>query len=218
MSQVSWDAYNELLLHGSLDRFTKMLARYELYKRIIDLPGDIVECGVFKGAGTLYWAKLTQIFNSLSLRRIVGFDTFEGYPTSTSHQYDQVSGAAFIKEAHFSGNPIDAIYTAARNSNIEHRVELVAGDATITIKDYVMRNPGFRIAMLYLDFDVYEPTIIALEALYPLVVPGGLVVFDEYAIRGWGESDAADQFFATRNVRYQTVPWALSPTAFIVKP
>ena len=103
-------------------------------------------------------------------------------------------------------------------SSRQHRIELVAGDATITIGDYVKNNPGFRIAMLYLDFDVYEPTIVALEALYSLIVPGGLVVFDEYAIRGWGESDAADEFFGARGLRYQTISWALSPTAFLVKP
>ena len=54
-SSGTWDAYNDLLLRGPLDRFTKMWARYELFKQVIDLPGDIVEGGVFKGAGLLYW-------------------------------------------------------------------------------------------------------------------------------------------------------------------
>ena len=55
----TWDVYNEFTLHGGLDRFTKLLARYELFKLVMDKPGDIVECGVLKGAGVLYWAKLT---------------------------------------------------------------------------------------------------------------------------------------------------------------
>ena len=89
------------------------------------------------------------------------------------------------------------------------------GDGTITIRDYVRSNPGFRIALLNLDFDVYEPTAAALEHLFPLIVPNGIVLCDEYAKRGWGESDAVDAFFRDKGVTYHSIPWALSPMAFV---
>lgn len=47
-------AYNELLIYGRVNRLNKILARYELYKMVIELPGDIVEGGIFKGAGLFY--------------------------------------------------------------------------------------------------------------------------------------------------------------------
>ena len=215
--QKSWDSYNDFLLHGTLDRFTKILARYELFKRIVDIPGDVVECGVFKGTGVLYWAKLIQIFNPLSIRQVVGFDTFEGFPEETTSEHDKKSGEEFIQESSYSGVSRDDIMAVAASLDLGHKIELMEGDATFTIEDYVRKNPGFRIALLNLDFDVYAPTAAALEWLYPLVVPGGVISFDEYASKGWGESDAVDEFFGDKNVVYHSIPWALSPTAYVVK-
>ena len=214
---TSWDAYNEFLLHGSLDRFTKILARYELFKKVLDIPGDIVEGGVFKGTGVLYWAKLVQVFNPLSNRRVVGFDTFEGYPDRTKYEYDKQSGKAFIENSSYADISVDEIMEVAASLALEHRIELVEGDSTKTIPEYVKKNPGFRVALLNLDFDIFEPTATALQYLYPLIVPGGVIAFDEYAVRGWGESDAVDQYFRGKHIRYQSIPWALSPAAYVIK-
>jgi hypothetical protein len=87
-----------------------------------------------------------------------------------------------------------------------------------TIPRYADANPGFRVALLSLDFDTYDSTRVCLTHMYPLVVPGGVVVFDDYAVRGWGESDAADEFLRGRDVTLQSFPWAMSPTAFFEKP
>jgi len=143
----SWDAYNDFLLHGTLDRFTKILARYELFKRVVDIPGDIVECGVFKGTGVLFWAKMIQIFNPQSARRVVGFDTFYGFPDDTSIDYEKVSGKDFVQESLYEGVSPDSIMDIAKSLGLENRVELIAGDATHAIKDYVKANPGFRVAI-----------------------------------------------------------------------
>ena len=63
--QKRWDLYNDFSLWGHTDRFSKMLARYEIFKQVIEMPGDIVEGGVLKGAGMLYWAKLIEIFKGV---------------------------------------------------------------------------------------------------------------------------------------------------------
>lgn len=55
----------------------KILARCELFKMVMDVPGDIVECGVFKGSGLYTWAKLMRLFRPNNEGRIVGFDFFE---------------------------------------------------------------------------------------------------------------------------------------------
>jgi hypothetical protein len=215
--QRSWDAYNEFLQQGTLDRFTKVLARYELFKRIIDLPGDIVECGVFKGTGVLFWAKLIQVFNPLSKRKVIGFDTFAGYPETTRYDHDRRSGVEFLEDSPSPGASPEEIMETARSLQIEHRIELVQGDATVTIGEYVRSHPGFRVGLLNLDFDTYDPTAAALDHMYRLVVPNGVIAFDEYALPGWGESDAVDEFFSGRNVVYQSMSWALSPAAFLIK-
>lgn len=216
-AEKSWHAYNDFLALGSLDRYSKILARYELFRRVVDLPGDIIEAGVFKGTGVLYWAKLLAIFNPLSLRRVVGFDTFQGFLANDERATDVAAGAGLEREAAYQPVSPDDILRVAEMQNLDRRIELVAGDATVTIPEYTRRHPGFRIALLNLDFDVYRPTKVALEELYDRVVPGGVIAFDEYAARPWGESDAVDEFFQSRGVRYRTLPWALSPTAYVIK-
>lgn len=215
----TWDVYNEFTLHGGLDRFTKLLARYELFKLVMDKPGDIVECGVLKGAGVLYWAKLLQIYNPLSRRKVIGFDTFEGYPEDTSQAHDRQTGKEFqaVQVKEDSSIAVDTIMGVAEEQGLAHRIELVKGDATTSIQNYADENPGFRVALLDLDFVLYDPTKAALQALYPLIVPGGVVALDEYALKGMGESDAVDEFFEGQPPEMHSFPWALSPTAYFTK-
>lgn len=215
----SWDIYNNFLLHGEIDRLTKILARFKLFERIVNYPGDIVECGVMKGAGVLLWAKLIQIFNPLSIRRVVGFDTFEeGYPIPENRRYetDKYSIEKFIEESSYTPVSRNSIMKVAESLGLDKRIELIKGDVAYTIKEYVESNPGFRIALLNLDFDIYEPTIVALKHLYPRVVPKGIVIIDEYSKREWSESHAIDEYFKEKAVIH-SFPWALSPTAFIIK-
>ena len=214
MAQSSFDTYNAFLLEGGLDRFTKLLCRYDLYRRVIDVPGDVVECGVFKGQGVLYWARLIQIFNPLSVRRVIGFDTFAGVPESVQGELDRAWSASF----HGYTNVPEQVAEAASALGLLSVIELVAGDASVTMPEYVRTRPGFRIALLNLDFDVYEPTLAALDALYDRVVGGGVVLLDEYAVPTWGESNAVDEFLKGKGIALKTMPWALSPTAYFVKP
>lgn len=165
----------------------------------------------------LFWARLLQVFSPLSTRCVVGFDTFVGYPDSTSRTYDKDTGEQFLADSHYTGTSPDEILTKAAVLGLSHRIQLIQGDSTKTIPEYARCKPGFRISLLNLDFDIYEPTAVALQEFYPLVVPNGIVVMDEYANRGWGESDAADAFFKGRNAVYHSIPWARSPTAFVCK-
>ncbi|MCP5104413.1 MAG: hypothetical protein GY950_13580, partial [bacterium] len=213
----SWKAYDDFLLIGEKDRFAKLWARYDLFKMVVDIPGDIVECGVLQGTGALYWARMIEIFNPLSRRKVIGFDTFEGYPDTMKGEQDIKAGEAFIKKTNYSGSSPEGLMETAKSLGLNHRIELVKGDATITIKKYAMKNVGFRAALVNLDFDIYEPTLSALEALYDRVVPKGIIVFDEYAVHEWGESQAADEFFKDNNVVLKTFPWGFSPTAYMIK-
>lgn len=217
-SAQSWDVFNSFMLEGSLDRLTKILSRYELFKQAVELPGDIVEAGVAKGAGLLYWAKLLQIFAPVSKRKVVGFDTFADFPTESDA--DRAFADAFCREASYSGVSTAALRDSAARSGVEHRIELVEGDVRRTMKRYVQDNPGFRIALLNLDFDVAPPTRTALECLYDRVVSGGVIILDEYGLAPCTEANAVDEFLRERNisVRMRSLTWNMSPTAYFVKP
>ena len=94
--------------------------------------------------------------------------------------------------------------------------ELVQGDISKTSETYAKERPGFRIALLYLDLDLEEPTYATLAHLWDRVVPGGVVVFDEYGYHTWSESNAVDRFIREKKLtlRKTGVP---APTAYIVK-
>lgn len=169
-----------------------------------------------QGNWAAFWARLVQLFNPISRRTVVGFDTFSGYPETTG-EADMLAGKEFNAEANSVGYSMQFIRECACEVGVEGRVELVAGDATKTVHEFVAANPGFRIALLNLDYDTYEPTIEALKAFYPRLVPGGIIAFDEYAVRQWGESNAVDEFFSGHQLELKSFPWALSPTAYMVR-
>jgi hypothetical protein len=182
----------------------------------LDVPGDIVECGVFKGAGWMYWLKLLDLYARGEQKRVVGFDTFSSFADSLL-EYERKSVTAYVNEAAFDGVDPETILAYAKRAGFDNG-ELVAGDVMQTLPEYVRSNPGFRISLLHLDFDTYRGTSVALEHLYRFVTPGGLIVFDEYGKRGWGESDAVDEFFHDKGVAIKAVQHSFQPTAYLRKP
>ena len=210
-----WNSFNTLLLSDDTTRIQKLLVRYELFKLSLDLPGDIVECGVFKGAGWMYWLKLLDLYARGEQKRVIGFDTFSNFADSLL-DYEKKSALAFTDEAEFEGiNPNDLLNTA-NNAGLLNG-ELVAGDVLSTIPEYAKKNPGFRISLLNLDFDTYHGTRVALETFYDFLTPGAIVILDEYGKRGWGESDAVDEFLIGKQITLKSVRRSFQPTAYFVK-
>lgn len=168
-----WDAYNLLLLGPDIERLRKLLVRYDLFRISLDVPGDIVECGVFKGTGLMLWLKLLQIYCPSSIKRVVGFDVFKSFAeTSGAFETEQVE--EFIRESRFQGVTIDELYEKIDATGLDRdKCELIAGDIRKTAPEYVATRPGFRISLLNLDLDLEEATFAALEALWPRVVWGG---------------------------------------------
>lgn len=183
----------------------RFLVHYELFKRIYELPGVIVDLGVYKGASTFTWAKLCEIFCPTDVRKVVyGFDTFEGFPLLSKDdggedlQYDRKvggfhAGTSIEKDLHLAQEAMKM------DKFIKHlnRVEFIKGDATKTIPEFVRaKGSGLKIALLNIDFDLYEPTKVALDCFVPKMVKGGIIIVDEYALENFGgETKAIDEYF-----------------------
>lgn len=215
----------DFILYYRRVNFAKFLAHIELFKKTVDLPGCIVECGVFKGVSLLTFAKLVEVYcPGDTLKRIVGFDTFQGF----THLANQ-DGPPLEKRGKVPGGwdsssfyPVlrDLIEVARKDSMIPRfsRIELVEGDVCKTVPKYVKINPGLRISLLHLDLDLYDPTLTALEQLYPLVVRGGVVIVDEYAMDAFaGESAAFDEYFKGRRPRLKKFPFISTPGGYFIK-
>jgi hypothetical protein len=207
--------YNALMLAPDTGRIRKMLVRYELFKKCLDVPGDIVECGVFKGIGVAYWLKLLDIFAHGSGKKVVGFDLFEADEKLYAGDQDRTG---FVEEWRSQSNLLEKADAALSRMGVSHEYELIKGPIEQTALAYVEANRGFRISLLHLDLDVYEGTLAALKYLYPCVTRGGIIVIDEYATPGWGESDAVDEFLASmKDIQIRTMPYAHRPTSYLIK-
>ena len=129
---------------------------------------------------------------------------FEYFPKpDNKHESDAVDH--FVIESNFDGITTQSLYEKVELAGFsQENCELIAGDICETAADYVDNNPGLRISLLHLDLDVDIATFAALKAFWPRVVPGGIVIFDEYAIPRWTESNAVDRFFADKTIKLQT--------------
>lgn len=212
-----FEAYNSLIESNDLERLKKILARYELFKMSENIPGDIFECGVFKGTGHIFWLKLLNIFDPNSLKKVIGFDTFGDFPKTTLN-FEKKSAKKFQKESKFiSKNLFNVINEKIKKTGFDIRSTLIKGDIVKTSKEYIKNNRGFRISLLHLDLDTYEGTKHALNNFFPHISPGGIIIFDEYGSRGWGESEAVDEFLKKKKYKIQKVKFSSKPTAFLVK-
>ena len=172
------------------------LGRYELFKKIIDIPGSIIECGVLHGGGLMGFAQLSSLLEPRNhTRKIIGFDTFSGFPSIS--EGDKHSSSEFAKEGGLAVDSYEdlkkSISLFESNKLINHisQVELVKGDATKTIPKFLEENPHLVVSILYLDFDIYEPTKIALEKFIPRMPKNSIIVFDELNAKFWpGETKA----------------------------
>lgn len=173
--------------HVRRQDISRFLAKCELFKLSSEANGSIVECGVFAGGGLFSWMHFSAIYEPYNhTRRIIGFDTFTGFPDV--HEKDLTLGSSEhtkIGAFQTAANIREELEALARihdaNRPIGHisKIELVAGDACKTIPAYVESHPHLLISLLYLDFDIYAPTKAALESLLSRVVKGGVVAFDE---------------------------------------
>jgi len=167
----------------------RFLARYEIFKLIQEVQGSIVECGVLFGGGLLSFAKLSAILEPYNFqRRVIGFDTFSGFPGVDEAD---LAGRPERKSAHLTEGGFGAagafediqraiaLFDTSRFLNHFPKVDLVAGDFEETGPRYLEEHPHLVVSCLYLDFDIYQPTRLALELFLPRVPRGGVVVFDE---------------------------------------
>lgn len=218
LEEITYFTQKGLQLDIGSHALSKLLARYELFKMIMDLPGDIVDCGVYRGASAFQWANFLELFTPRSQKVVFGFDSFEGFSETQSDDADKESVSNLMDDNDkFVPRSEDELMSIAGSLEIGHRLKLIGGDATKTIPKFVEDNKGLRLSLLYLDFDVYEATIETLKSLYPLLVPGGVVVMDEYGSKGWGESDAVDEFFRGQDVTFRRFGWSAGPAAYCVK-
>lgn len=169
------------------------------------IPGDVVECGVWRG-GSMMAAALTLAECGDTQRDLYLFDTFEGMsaPTALDVSVDGQKASALLAGPRstdaasawcYAG--IDDVRAGMRSTGYPaERIHYIQGK----VEDTIPGDAPARIALLRLDTDWYESTRHELEHLYPLLSPGGVLIIDDYG--HWaGCRKAVDEYLGAHGIR-----------------
>ncbi len=164
-------------------KLTRLLALYEIFKKILSIKGSIIECGVYNGFGLMSWANISAVLEPNNLtRRIYGFDTFEGFPVvgkkDQSSLMETKKGQLYA-DSFEELNKLIEIYDSNRFLGHVNKVHLIRGDVAETIPEFIGENQHLIVSLLFLDFDLYEATKIAIENFLPRMPKGAIIAFDE---------------------------------------
>ena len=202
----------------------RLLARHQLFQKIADIQGCIVEGGVYAGQGLMTWAQLSAILEPVGgvFRHIYGFDTFAGFPGVHKKDLQGSSDLDWrrgdVKDESFEElNRCIELYDMNRFLDQIPRVTLVKGDFMKTAPKFLKDNPHVLVSMLYLDFDIYEPTKLALELFLPRMPKGSILAFDEINHPFWpGETLALLEMMDLRSIRIQKFAYEVNMSYIVL--
>jgi len=171
----------------------KLLFLNELYTLILDLPGVIMEFGVWWGQNLVVYENLRAVYEPFNhTRRVIGFDTFTGY-RSFSEKDNRSSESVFkefssvVKEGGYSVSEnykdyLEELLASHEGNNILghlHKHVVVEGDVVETVPKYFSEHPETIVALAYFDLALYQPTKTCLDSILPHVIPGSVILLDE---------------------------------------
>jgi len=207
--EIKLENFPKYVRRQQLKRF---LAFYELFKLILPLKGSIVDCGVYRGASLMSWAKLSAMLEPENLtRRIYGFDTFEGFPSIRAQDRSQ-----FMKpeKGELYSSSYDELleliqeYDADRFLGHIGKVELIRGDIAKMVPEFIQKHQHLVVSLLFMDCDLYEPTKTAVEHFLPRMPKGAILAFDELDNPIWpGETLALLESVGIRQLKLQRFEW-----------
>ena len=207
----SFDYENNFYLSCDNSRIGKIVTHYELLKLSSNIPGSIIECGVFKGISLIRLATFLKLLKSN--KKIIAFDAFGKHPT-TKISSDHKRRNKLLSHGE-KGISEKQLMKVLRQKGLEKNVRLVKGDITETVPRYLKLNPKLKISLLNLDVDFYEPSMSILKNFYPRLSKGGILMLDDYGI--WdGETMAVNEYFGGKKIKIRKFLFSQTPS-YIVK-
>ena len=217
---------NEILynlgLYMNRQSLSRILFMQELYKRIVEVHGDILEFGCRWGQNLALFSSFRGIFEPYNYtRKVVGFDTFSGFSSISEEDGENTE----IREGHFSVSQeyesyLEDILTQHEQespiSNIK-KFQLVSGDVSLSLPKYFEESPESIVALAYFDLDLYEPTLNCLKLLKGRLTKGSVIGFDELNLASFpGETLALKDALGLENIRIQRVPFNPATSYFVI--
>ena len=216
-----YNNFNEFIFSNYIKVLGKMLHRFEYFNKIKDLPGDIIEIGVFKGSGIATFSKFLEIYCPNSNKKVIGFDIFQNNTNEILKKdvtLDKDNMNTVYSRVNADDLTLQSVDARLMNMNIHQKYSLVEGDVEETLPLFLEKNPGLRISLLYIDCDIERPTYYSLKYLWDRILPGGIILFDEYEYHSFSESNGVDKFLKENNIKYNLKSTNfMCPTAYLIK-
>ena len=211
MKKEIWEIENKYFLNADSQRFAKTIFHYEIFKKIKKIRGDIFELGVFKGNSLMRFANFNQITGAK--KKFVCFDDFGKFSFTGKNKQDK----QFIKKwRKNTGSGIDVIDLKKKLKKKKLKnFNLIKGNVLETLPKFLLKKKKFKISLLHLDMDVYEPTALSLRLLYDKVAKGGIILIDDYS-QVKGATMATDEFIKEKKIKIKRYKFFSKP-CFIVK-
>jgi O-methyltransferase len=139
------------------------------------VPGDLIETGVWRGGATIFMRGVLRAYRETD-RVVWAADSFQGLPKPDPASYAADRGVSLWRASRLACSLDDVKENFRRYGLLDEQVRFLVG----WFRDTLPTAPIERLALLRLDGDMYESTIVALHALYPKLSPGGYVIVDDY--------------------------------------
>lgn len=166
----------------------------EVYRKIQNVPGHVVELGVARGRNSILFANLMEIYGESHLRKYYGFDTFSGYTQEDLNRDTHLPTTAWTSLS------AEWVNLRLQRAGYEGNCTLIEGDLVETLPKFLKEMPNFRAALVYIDCNAYRPSLFAMETLKKFMAPGGIICIDE--LRQGGETKALIEFCENNNLQY----------------
>jgi hypothetical protein len=211
-----------LQLFQTVRSLKRLLYLNELYRQILPVHGVVMQFGVRWGRDIAAFDAFRTIYEPFNIsRQVLGFDTFEGFPSvhakDGGHKMMVEQGLATSKDF---VDELRQVLGARRGLDpLPHleRCQLVQGDVTETLPAYLKANPGTIIALAHFDLDLYAPTKAGLEAIRPYLTKGSIVAFDELnSTLAPGETEALREAWGLGSYRIQRSPLHSGQASYLV--
>ena len=203
---------SNLGLYLTSKNLSRILFYYEIYKKILTNHGVIIEFGVRWGQTLSLMSALRGCFEPFNRhRKIIGFDTFEGFVGMSEKDGVKCKNknGSFSVTSNYE-NYLENILSMQEKLNpMSHikRFELIKGNAIDTVPLYFKKHPETIISLAIFDFDIYSPTKAALDAVKPHLCKGSILVFDELCDEFFpGETIALKESLQLNTLKIQRYP------------
>jgi len=194
-----------------------------LYRQTIETQGVVMEFGTHWGHNTAIFTALRGIYEPFNRhRKIIGFDTFEGFPDlgSKDGKSDLMQQGKLKTTQGYPDYLRELLQTHQDLNPLSHinKNEICVGDGTIELEKYLKRAPQTIVALAYFDFDLYEPTKNCIKLVRNRLTKGSVVGFDELNDPDSpGETLAVMETFGLNNIKLKRFPNASRVSYFIVE-